>query len=143
MIAYFDTSALLTFVLREDGRDVALDIWERAQTVVTSQLTYPEARAALAAARRAGRLDTGGYRESVRRIDERWRQLAAVDLDGGMATHAGALAEDHGLTGADAVHLAAALALRTADLVFVSWDGRLVKGALATGLPVTPDSAAP
>jgi hypothetical protein len=42
------------------------------------------------------------------------------------------------LTGADAVHLAAALALRAEDLVFVSWDARLAASALAAGLPVTP-----
>ncbi len=138
MIAYFDTSALLKFVLQETGRDVALEVWERAQTVVTSQLTYPEARAALAAARRAGRLDTRAHRESTRRIDARWAQLAAVDLDAGMAARAGGLAHEHGLTGADAVHLAAAMALEAEDLVFVSWDGRLAAGALAAGLMVAP-----
>lgn len=138
MIAYFDTSALLKFVLHEDGRDVALEVWDRAETVVTSQLAYPEARAALAAARRSGRLDARGHRESVTRIDGRWAQLTAVDLDAGMAAEAGALAHDHGLTGADAVHLAAALALRAEDLVFVSWDARLAASALAAGLPVTP-----
>ena len=138
MIAYFDTSALLKFVLQESGREVALEVWDRAQTVVTSQLTYPEARAALAAARRAGRLDTRAHRKSTRRIDARWAQLAAVDLDARMAADAGELAHDHGLTGADAVHLAAALALRAEDLVFVSWDGRLAAGALAAGLMVAP-----
>jgi uncharacterized protein len=138
VIAYFDTSALLKFVLLEEGRDVALEVWDRAKTVVTSQLTYPEARAALASAHRAGRLDARGHRESTRRIDARWAQLAAVDLDAGMAAEAGVLAHDHSLTGADAVHLAAALALRTEDLVFVSWDARLAAGALAAGVPVTP-----
>jgi len=138
VIAYFDTSALLKFVLHEDGRDVALEIWDRVQTVVTSQLTYPEARAALAAARRSGRLDARGHHQSVRRIDGRWAQLTAVDLDAGMAAEAGALAHDHNLTGADAAHLAAALALSAEDLVFVSWNARLSAGALACGIPVSP-----
>ena len=138
MIAYFDTSALLKFVLQEDGRDVALELWDRAQTVVTSQLAYPEARAALAAARRSGRLDARSHRGSVTSIDGRWAQLTAVDLDAGMAAEAGALASDQNLTGADAVHLAAALALRAEDLVFVSWDGRLAAIALACGIAVAP-----
>jgi predicted nucleic acid-binding protein len=138
VIAYFDTSALLKFMLLEEGREVAADVWNRARAVVTSQLTYPEARSALAAARRSGRLDARAHREGVRRIDARWAELAALDLGAETAAAAGDLAVEHGLTGADAVHLASAVALRSEDLVFVSWDGRLVAGALAAGLPVAP-----
>lgn len=138
MIAYFETSALLKFVFHEEGRPVARDLWDRAEAVVTSQLTYVEARAAMAAAHRSGRLTAPAHRRGVDEVDQRWEQLAAVDLDSELTADAGTLAHAHALTGADAVHLASAVALRTEDLVFVSWDGRLAAGALAAGLPVAP-----
>ncbi len=138
MIAYFDTSALLKFVLQEDGRPVARELWERADAVVTCQLAYAEARAALAAAMRSGRLGARAHQDSVNKVDERWGQLAAIDVDARLAVGAGALAQVQALRGADAVHLAAAMAIGIDDLVFVSWDSRLVAGALAAGLAVAP-----
>ena len=138
VIAYFDTSVLLKFVIQEDGRPVARDFWERADAVVTCQLTYAEARAALAAAQRSGRLSALGHRSSVQKVDERWDQLAALDVDAAMAARAGSLAQAHGLSGADAGQLAAAAAIPLDDLVFVTWDRRLAAGAAAIGLAVVP-----
>jgi predicted nucleic acid-binding protein len=62
----------------------------------------------------------------------------AVDVDAELAVSAGALAQLHALSGADAVQLAAAVSVSTDDLVFVSWDGRLTAGALAAGIAVVP-----
>ncbi len=138
MIAYFDTSALLKFVFQEDGRPVAWEFWDRADAVVTCQLTYAESRAALAAALRSGRISERTHRSSVQQVDERWSELVAVDVDAELAVSAGALAQEHALSGADAVQLAAAVSVSTDDLVFVSWDGRLTAGALAAGIAVVP-----
>ena len=109
--------------------------------VVTCQLTCAEARAALAVAQHSGRLSALGHRSSVQKVDERWDQLAALDVDASMAARSGSLAQAHGLSGADAVQLAAAAAIPLYDLVFVTWDRRLAAGAAAIGLAVVPAPA--
>jgi predicted nucleic acid-binding protein len=52
--------------------------------------------------------------------------------------HAGQLARVHALRGADAVHLASALAIGDPDLVVAVWDRRLHAGAKAAGVRVAP-----
>ena len=56
MIAFFDTSALLKLIIAEPGEEAALGVWGDADEVVASVLLYPEARAALARARRGRRV---------------------------------------------------------------------------------------
>jgi predicted nucleic acid-binding protein len=51
---------------------------------------------------------------------------------------AGSLAATHHVRGADAVHLASALALGSTDLTVAVWDKRLHAGAGAVGLAVAP-----
>jgi predicted nucleic acid-binding protein len=51
VIAYFDTSALLKLVITEPGADQAMSLWQHAGEVVVSRLAWPQAVAALAAAR--------------------------------------------------------------------------------------------
>ncbi len=57
LIVYFDTSALVKLVFDEPGSELAAELWDRAEAVVSSQLIYPEARAAVASAHRQGRVD--------------------------------------------------------------------------------------
>jgi uncharacterized protein len=51
---------------------------------------------------------------------------------------AGQLAKSHALRGADAVHLASALAINDPDLAVAIWDCRLHEGVLAAGVRVAP-----
>ncbi|HET6193760.1 MAG TPA: hypothetical protein VFE59_42920, partial [Trebonia sp.] len=46
----------------------------------------------------------------------------------------------HALRGADAVHLASALAIADEDLIVAVWDRRLHGGVLASGIRVAPAS---
>jgi predicted nucleic acid-binding protein len=138
VIAHFDTSALLKLVFREEGQPVAAQLWEDADVVAMSQLGYAEARAAVAAAVRDGRLARGRLPGAIGQLERRWDEIAALDLTAAMARLAGELADQHRLRGADAVHLAAALSAEWDDLVFVTWDHRLAEGAQAAGLVVAP-----
>ena len=52
--------------------------------------------------------------------------------------HAGHLARTHALRGADAVHLASALAVGDPDLIVAVWDRRLHAGAQAAGCRLAP-----
>ena len=49
----------------------------------------------------------------------------AVELTAAVEQRAGQLTQAHALRGADAVHLASALAIADADLVVAVWDRRL------------------
>ena len=64
--------------------------------------------------------------------------MRPVELSAEVEQSAGALATLHGLCGADAVHLASALALETTDATVAVWDRRLHEGAIAAGLAVAP-----
>lgn len=134
MIAYFDTSALVPLLIAEDGSVRARQLWDAADRVASARLIYPEARAALAQARRLDRLTGRQLRSVVRELDERYDQLDLVEFDGALARHSGDLAELHSLRGYDAVHLAAAERLRDQDLVLVAGDIALLDAAVAAGL---------
>ncbi len=60
-----------------------------------------------------------------------------VGLDMPLARQAGDLAEELGLRGYDAVHLASALALG-GDITFVTWDDELRGAAAKSGCAIAP-----
>ena len=64
--------------------------------------------------------------------------MRPVELTPRVERHAGELAGRRALRGADAVHLASALAVGSADLVVAVWDRRLHAGAVAEGVAVAP-----
>ena len=140
MIAYFDASALVKLLVDEAGSEDTATLWDGADLLVSSRLAHPEVCAALAAARRAARI------QPVHEAESRawWRDLSSslhlVELSDEVSSLAGELTEAHPLGGADAIHLASALALglSPAELVLATWDRRLAAGARAEGLGVFP-----
>lgn len=102
---------------------------------MTSLVTYAEARAALAAADRSGRLRGRAARLARERLEQRWSELAALAVDDAVVHDAGALADRHGLRGYDAVHLASALL--GADAI-ATWDAALAAASRAAGVSVIP-----
>lgn len=140
-IVYFDSSAFVKLLVEEDGSDLAAALWDGCDAAVSSRLAYPEVRAALAAAGRAQRFGTKAQRDAERSWEEFWAATRPVELIEGVARLAGRLARDHALRGADAVHLASALALGSDTLVLAAWDGRLRSGARAAGLRTAPAAA--
>jgi len=64
--------------------------------------------------------------------------MVLVGVDEPLARNAGRLAEEHGLRGYDAVHLATALSAEDRELVVVTWDQDLARAALRCGHPVAP-----
>lgn len=105
--------------------------------VASSIVSYPEGRAALGAARRAGRMTANGYRQALEDFEAAQSELLLVGIDQSLARHAGELADDLGLRGYDAVHLASALALG-ADTTLVTWDDALRRAAMRSGCAVAP-----
>lgn len=134
MIAYFDTSAVVPLLVSEPGSARAATLWDGADRAVSIRLVYPEGRAALAQARRIGRLTARQLRAAVRELEARCHELDVVELDEGLAQRAGHFAELHGLRGYDAVHLAGADRIRDANLVVVAGDRALLAAATSEGI---------
>lgn len=137
-VVYFDSSALVKLLIDEDGSTLAAALWDGCDAAVSSRLAYPEVRAALAAAVRGHRLTDAGRRDAESAWEEYWAAMRPVNMTDPITAHAGALAGVHALRGADAVHLASALAIGTADTVFAVWDQRLRRGAEGAGVRVAP-----
>ncbi|MBV9379111.1 MAG: type II toxin-antitoxin system VapC family toxin [Streptosporangiaceae bacterium] len=137
-IVCFDSSALVKLVVEEAGSDLAAELWDGSDAAVASRLAYPEVRAALAASARNHDLDKDGLRAAETAWEEYWAAIRPVELTAAVEQHAGRLAGRHALRGADAVHLASALAIADPELVVAVWDRRLHAGATAAGLRVAP-----
>lgn len=139
-LVYFDSSALVKLVIDETGTALASELWDGCDAALASRLAYPEVRAALAAASRNHDMDEAGLAAAEHAWEEFWRAVRPVELTPAVERHAGDLAGRHGLRGADAVHLASALAIGDPDLVVAVWDRRLHTGARAAGTVVAPAS---
>jgi len=137
-IVYFDSSAFVKLVVEEDSSELAAALWDGCDAAVSSRLAYPEVRAALGAAGRDHRLGAEAQRQAEAAWEEFWAATRAVELTQNIAARAGQLAGEHALRGADAVHLASALAVGTSELVFAAWDQRLRSGVEATGMRLAP-----
>jgi uncharacterized protein len=121
-------------IVVEDGSDLASELWDGAYPAASSILSYPEGRAALAAAQRQGRLGEVEHAKALVVFEELQEDLITVGVDSSLARRAGEHAEDLGLRGYDAVHLATALELGDEEVVLVTWDRDLARAAEQVGL---------
>lgn len=137
-LVYFDASALVKLVVDEVGSDVASALWDGCDAALASRLAHVEVCAALAAARRNLDLDDDGHATAIALWDDLWAAVRPVELTRDVERRAGELVRHHALRGADAVHLASALAVGPGDLVVAVWDRRLHAGAVAERLAVAP-----
>jgi len=137
-LVYFDSSALVKLVVDEDGSDLTAEVWDGCDAALASRLAYPEVRAALAAACRNHDLSDADLVVAERAWEQYWAAIRPVELTAAVERHAGELTRSHALRGADAVHLASALAIGDPDLTVAVWDRRLHAGAATAGLPVAP-----
>ncbi len=128
MITYFDTSVLVKLLVDdESGAEVADRLWTTSDRIVCAEIGYVEARAALAAVHRSGRLSRRGLASAKAELDTLWAQVWVVTVTTEIVMAAAELAESEGLRGYDAVHLAAAVA--TGVDVVVASDGKLLEAA--------------
>jgi predicted nucleic acid-binding protein len=125
---------LIKLIVVEDGSDLAAELWASAYPAASSLLSYPEGRAALAAARRQGRLGEAEHVQALTVFEELQGDLITVGVDSSLAHRAGGQVEELGLRGYDAVHLATALELGDEEVVLVTWDRDLARAAERVGL---------
>jgi uncharacterized protein len=134
VITYVDTSTLLKLVVDEEGSESADLIWDAADALASVRLIVVEARAALASARRRGRLTVAQHRDAKAALGSLVDDLHLVEVFDELVTDAAELAEAEGLRGYDAVHLAAALLVGAS--VLTSADDALCDAASRRGLHV-------
>jgi predicted nucleic acid-binding protein len=120
MIVYMDSSALAKRVETGPDSELATDLWNSAERVVSSELACSEARAVVEMPREL----LGG--------------LEIVQTDDQISDAADELAERHGLGTSESVHLAAALSIDAPRVVVASWNTALATAAAECGLAVVP-----
>ena len=130
--------SLVKLVVSEEGSDLAADLWDSCDAALASRLAYPEVRAALAAAGRNHDLSISDLDTAEQNWEQYWAAVRLVELTAAVEHRAGQLARSYALRGADAVHLASALALADPDLIIAVWDKRLHAGAASAELQVAP-----
>jgi predicted nucleic acid-binding protein len=135
---YLDTSALVKLYVDEaDSRDTRTRV-ANADTVATSRVAYPEARAAFARRRREGGITKSALARVTSALDRDLDRFVIVELSAKVARRAGELAERRQLRGFDAIHLASALELgelTAAEPGFLCYDLALREAAAEEGLP--------
>ena len=137
MIVYFDTSGLLKLFVDEAHTEETRNWARAADAIALSRVTLPEASAAIGRRHRGGALSTPSAQRLLREIAAFWHAATVVELD---EVRAADLAFEHGLSGFDAVQLAAALTAREhagrETFAFASFDLLLNRAARAEGLTV-------
>lgn len=134
MIGYLDTSAMVPLLVTEPSSGACRRFWDDADIIASSRLMYVEAAAALAQARRMGRMTTQQHRRALTILDGLWEQTDVVEVDDMLLSRAAALANQLDLRGYDAVHCAAAEQLNDDEVVAASGDQRLLDAWTALGV---------
>jgi predicted nucleic acid-binding protein len=144
LILYLDTSALVKLFFHEADSKLVVDLVDKAESVITSQVAYAESCSALARRKRDKRLTADEFQTAKKQLDTLWPQMDVVVVD---EMKAGELAIKHVIRGFDAIHLAAALELRSTgarlDVTFCSFDERQNEAALAEKLVVVKINSRP
>jgi uncharacterized protein len=135
VITYVDTSSLLKLLIDEEGSERTAVLWDSADALASVGLVVVEGRAALAAAHRGGRLSTSQHRRARDQFATLVDELTIVEVTEELIDAAADLAENEGLRGYDAVHLAAALTVEAT--VLSSADAALCEAAERRGFHVS------
>lgn len=134
MITYVDTSSLLKLLVEEEGSDRVATLWDESEAVAAVVLIEVEARAALAAATRQGRLTVNQHAQTKNGLVGLLDQLYLIPATAALVAAAAEWAETEALRGYDAMHLAAALEIEAT--VFTSADAELCDAALRRGFHI-------
>jgi predicted nucleic acid-binding protein len=141
---FWDSSAVLPLVCRETEsaqclawarEDASLVVWALAAVEITTGLARKKREGVLVGAR------FEAARSRLLAIEESWTEVSSWDA---VCERARRLLETHSLSGADALHLAAALVLseeRPRGLGFVTLDRRLAEAAQWEGFSVLTTDA--
>jgi predicted nucleic acid-binding protein len=139
LIAYFDSSALLKLFLNEPDAELALDLWNQAEQVVTSDISYLEVRAGLARAARENppRLSGTGYEDAKRQFDQLWAQIISLTITERLIRQASDVAEQYALRAYDSLQFATVLDMADDEVTFATTDRELERAARVASISLT------
>ena len=85
MIAYFGTSAVVPLLVDEATTALCSRLWNESTRVVSVRLSTPKPRAALAQARRLGKITRSQLAEAVAELDSLVDQIDIIELGADIA----------------------------------------------------------
>lgn len=120
-------------MLHERGTEEARNLYTSSTRLVSSRLIVPEAHAALARARRTGRIGRRAAATAIAETEMYLDEVEPIEVDAAIAATAGRLADVYALRAYDAVHLASYQRMEAENSLLVAADGDLVRAATAIG----------
>jgi len=137
-VRFWDSSALVPLVVDEETTDAVNALAATDSTIVVSFVTPIEVESAIWR-RTRGTLDAAARQRSHQRLAALHNEWIVVDGYASVLAEAQRMVGRHGLRGADAIQLAAAIIVRgSGTLPFVTFDDELITAARAEGFPVLP-----
>lgn len=137
---YWDASAVVPLLLREDAADVVELLYARHSRIVTWWGTRVEIRSALERRRREpAAFESGPAEARLSVLIDGWSEVAPTEI---VRTRAEALLARNALRVADALQLSAAVQASDEDprtLAFVTLDRQLAVAAARLGFPLPLD----
>lgn len=141
MILYLDTSALIKRYVAEAGSADVVAIVEQAESVASVLLTKVEMASAFSKAVRLNWVEKTAAESAWQDFLSHWQSFTRVTVTPNLVDQASSLAQEYGLRGYDATHLAAALTWQESldtTVTLVTYDRELWSAGKKTGLPVWP-----
>ena len=142
IVHYLDASAWVKRYCQEPGSAWMTGFFAQTPTLACSTLGVIEVTAALSRKAKAGELDAAACEGKLDLVGDDWAGFMALELTAELLERARQAARDRALRAADAIHLAAALVLRSDfpepgdQVVLITSDHELASAALAEGIPV-------
>ena len=128
MILYLETSSLVKLYVEEEGYKAVKRLLQEADSIVTSALSYVEAKSAFSRKKREGGISKRDHRKVMELFNVEWDGYFHVEVSKDICIEAGALAESYPLKAYDAVHLASYMYVKKridAEIKFSSFDNAL------------------
>ncbi len=129
---YLDSSALVKRYVSEPGSDAVDRLLQEHPHAATSRLACPEILSALNRKHKARELSARSLAALEASFEADWKRLFVLEFSGEMLSIVKSAIRKHAIRGADAVHLASAMWLRSVlkeDVLFACADARLLAAA--------------
>jgi predicted nucleic acid-binding protein len=136
-MTYLDSSALVKRYIAEDGSGAIDRLLADHPYAATSRLAYPEILSALNRKHRKREFSSRILGELIASFESDWGRLFILEFDVELLPIIKQAIRKHAIRGADAVHLASAMWLRSVlkeDVIFACADAKLLDAARAERL---------
>lgn len=110
---YLDASAWVKRYYQEAGTTWVQDLFAQGRTIASASLGLIEVMATLARKAKGREIDSSMLAQKMQELEADWERFIQIHMTGEVVDTAKTMAKERALRGADAVHLASALLLRS------------------------------